>query len=156
MSEALYITQDDCLFVLLNDTAFGSAPSFYTNKNYSSTSMRLKVGHHIPAGEYVFGCKILVSVFDNLLDTKDEKSLKPLFKRDIMLDDSRHPGYIICDIRERECVKIYSYGTAVSMSIMTLEESRSVVKLKEYGTYKVGVHLPSGRYTVKGTSEYFQ
>ena len=147
-----YIFLDNCYIVPILETPSCNDLNFNIHQ-YEVKNVRLKVGYHVPAGEYVFNAS--VKVYSNLYETDNEAHLKYVFDKYVSeYFDYDTSNYIICNLKDGEYCEV---STAVDYkNFLTLEESKNKVEIKEHGVYKIGVHLPSGLYTLEGTSDYYE
>ena len=144
-----YIHLEDCYIVPIDETPSCNDPDFNIHQ-YNGKDVRLKVGHHVPAGEYAFNSP--VTVYSNLCNVDENHSIKSDFYCHAYGDGIDSSDYTICNLQTNEYCKISKeWGDEYFLS---LEESRDKFKIKEYGVYKIGVHIPAGIYTVEGTYDY--
>lgn len=150
-----YVHLENCYLLKIEDTASYKS-SNYDVSQYDGKEVRLKVGYHIPEGEYVFKIDGIINVFNNLFtvdENDDDFFLKDDFEIVNFPSSYEESDYVICSLYDGQYCEIN--GKFGDEYFLTLESTKESNQIKKSGMYKVGVHIPTGTYTFKSTYHYY-
>ncbi len=150
LKDGEYVFLDECYLIPLIETPSYKNDDSFDFSQFDGDDVRLKVGYHVPPGEYVFSEQ--VEVYSTLVDDNGSEA-EAIFASYYPSDGYNHSPYSICSLNEGEyCAMWGDFGSAY---FKTLEETKDDFDICNFGVYKVGVHLPPGRYTVDAVAEYY-
>ena len=143
-----YVFLSSCYLVPINETLSFKDNDFDMHI-YDGKRVRLKVGYHIPAGDYV--SDVSIEMYENLYNVDEIGELKSEVLYHMLSDTNNNTSkYIVYSAVNGQYCRTIGGGTA----FLSLDESKDKVEIKGNGMYKVGVHIPPGIYTMQGASKY--